>query len=264
MSGEISVVVCLKQVLDPEVPASSFKIDAETNSIIAQGVPPVINPYDESALELAIRLKQNNPAVKISAISFGPNLARPVMMKALAVGADELYLIESQTANPDGRVTATVLAAAIRKIGFDLVLAGRQASDTNSGAVGPALAQILGVPAICWARKLALENGELKVERVVPDGLEIFAGPLPALVTVSHEAGELRLPKLTDIRKAKLKPIHALCPDELELGATPKPALNLLHLEKPARERQCRILQADSEQESGVLLAKTLAGEGII
>jgi electron transfer flavoprotein beta subunit len=264
MSGEIRVVVCLKQVLDPEAPASSLKIDAETNSIIAQGVPPVINPYDESALELALRLKENHPSVKISALSFGPNLARPVMMKALAVGADELFLIESQAADPDGGMTAAVLAAAIRKIGFDLVLAGRQASDTNSGGVGPALAEIFGLPAICWARKLALANGELTVERVAPDGLEIFEGPLPALVTVSHEAGELRMPRLTDIRKARLKPIHTLRPAELELGEMPKPSLNLLRLEKPARERKCLILQGESEEESGVLLAKTLAGEGII
>jgi electron transfer flavoprotein beta subunit len=264
MSGEVRVVVCLKQVLDPEAPVSSFKIDPETKTISAQGVPPVINPYDESALELALRLKEDHPGVKISCLSFGKNLARPVLMKALAVGADQLFMIEAPAADPDGRLTALVMAAAIRKIGFDLVLAGRQAADTNSGAVGPALAEILGIPAVCWAKNIELKDDTLLIERVASDGLEIFQGPLPALVTVSHEAGELRMPKLTDIRKAKTKPISTLSPGDLDLSEPPKTPLNLLNLEKPARERQCRIIQGESQEESGALLARTLVDEGII
>ena len=132
MSEGLHIVVCIKQVRDPEAPASSFKVDSENKQITAEGVPPVMNPYDESALELAIRMKEKDPEVKISAVAFGNKLSRPVMMKALAVGADELYLIEDE-AEAGGNQAAVVLAAAVKKIGFDLVLAGRQASDTNSG-----------------------------------------------------------------------------------------------------------------------------------
>jgi electron transfer flavoprotein beta subunit len=264
MSDPLRVIVCLKQVLDPEAPAASFTIDPQAKTISATGVPPVINPYDESALELALRFKEIHGAVKISALSFGKNLARPVLMKALAVGADELFLIESEIPNPEGRMTALVLAAAIRKIGADLILAGRQAADTNSGAVGPALAEILGWPVVCWVKKIELADRTLAVERVTPDGLEILQGPLPALVTVSHEAGELRMPKLIEIRNAKAKPISAFNLKTLELHDPPQTALNLLNLEKPARERQCRIIQSESEEEAGEILAQTVTREGII
>ncbi len=263
MSEGIRIVVCIKQVTDPEAPAASFKVVPEKMEIIAEGVPPVINPYDESALELALKIKDARPGVHITAIGFGPKLARPVMMKSLAVGADELYMIKEDI-EVDGHVTAAVLASAISRIGFDLVLAGRQAADTNSGTVGPALAVRLGIPAVSWARKVDVEDDKLMVERVIPDGYEILRGPLPALVTVSHEAGELRMPKLRDIKRAKEKPIHNLSFADLELDSVPDTATRRIRLEAPSRERHCRFIEGETPAEAGTSLAQALIEDSVL
>lgn len=263
MGEPIRIVVCVKQVVDPEAPASSFKVDAASRTIAADGVPPVINPYDESALEVALRIKEALPETKITAVGLGAKLARPVMMKALAVGADELYLLEDSTLSADSRATASVLAAAIRRIGFDLVLAGRQASDTNSGTVGLLLATLLGVPAVTWARKAEIDGSGLKVERVIPEGYETLRGQLPALVTVSHEAGQLRTPKLMDIRKAKQKPVQSLTIAELGIKM-PERAVELVGLQPQDRKRHCRIIEGENQEQVGANLAKKLVEDGVL
>lgn len=261
---EIHIVVCTKQVLDPEAPASSFKIDSEAKSISAQGVPPVINPYDESALELAIRMKEANPGVRISALGFGPKLAQPVMLKSLAVGADELYLIEEPSIEADGYVTAAILASALHKIGFDLVLAGRQAADTNSGGVGLALAELLDIPAISWARNIEIEGDRLKIERVIPDGYEVLYGSMPALITVSHEAGEMRLPKIADIRSAKTKPIHSWTMADLGMEKIPERTIECVHLQAPEMERHCHFIEGETPEEAGANLARILIEDSVL
>lgn len=263
MSGPV-IAVLIKQVLDPEAPASSFRIDSTGKNITGQGVPPVINPYDESALELALRIKEANPETRIVAVAFGKGLARPVLMKSLAVGADELYLIEDSLEEADGRATAAVLAAAVKKIAPDLVLAGRQAADTNAGSVGLAVAETLGLAAVSWVRKVEVSEGVVTVEKITPNGYEVVRGPLPALCTVSHEAGGLRMPKLPDIRKAKQKPIHNWGLADLEMDGAPASGLCLQGLEKPARERQCRFIEGDSDEEAGSKLAEVLMEEGIL
>jgi electron transfer flavoprotein beta subunit len=263
MSKPIRIIVCVKQVIDPEAPAASFKIDSENQKISAEGVPPVLSPYDESALELALRMKDARPDVRIAAVSFGPKLARPVLMKTLAVGADELYMIEGQ-AIADTHVTAAVLASLISGMGFDIILAGRQAADTNSGCVGLALATRLNIPSVSWARKVDVEDDKLIVERVIPDGYETLRGSMPALVTVSHEAGSLRLPKLQDIKKAKEKPIHNLRLDDLKLDPFPNPLTSLIRLEAPLRRRHCRLIEADTPSDAATQLAQTLIRAGVL
>jgi electron transfer flavoprotein beta subunit len=248
MTEAIRIVVCTKQVPDPEAPASSFRVNSETRSITGEGVPPVISPYDESALELALCIKEFNQQAKITAVSYGPKLALPVLMKSLAVGADELYMIQGPPDNTDGYVTTAVLAAAIRKIGFDLVLAGRQAADTNLGGVGLALSVLLGIPAVSWAHKIEIDGERVKVERVIPNGYEALCGPMPALITVSHEAGELRMPKLTD----------------LETGGIPGPAIECVRLQTPDRERHCRFIEGETPSETGVNLARILIENGVL
>jgi len=264
MSEGIHIVVCIKQVPDPEAPAASFKVNSETKTILADGVPPVMNPYDESALEVALRIKETQPDVRITVVSFGPKLAKAVLLKALAVGADELYMIEDQSVDADGHVTARILSSVLEKIGFDLVLAGRQASDSNSGVVGLALAEMLSVPAVSWARKIGSDADHLVIERVIPDGFEVLRGPMPALVTISHEAGELRSPKLPDMRKARQKPIHRMSVADFETDRTPERLIDCIRLEPPQRERSCRFIEGDSPAEAGISLGKILIEEGIL
>ena len=144
----LRIIVCIKQVLDPEAPSSTFRVDSETKRVIPpKGVPPVLNPFDENALEAALRIKDTQGA-QITVISMGRNLAKPIVRKSLAAGADELILLEDDAFEDlDSYSTAYILAVAIKKNGqYDLVLCGREAADTDAGQVGSGIAEILGHP----------------------------------------------------------------------------------------------------------------------
>jgi electron transfer flavoprotein beta subunit len=127
---ELQIIVCVKQVPDPEGPADSFKVDPEAKKVIPVGIPPVINPFDENALEAALRIK-NQSNSKVTVLSMGEKLAQPVLRKALAAGADDLILLmDHHFKDLDSYSTAYVLSSAIRRIGaYDLILTGRQAGD---------------------------------------------------------------------------------------------------------------------------------------
>ena len=134
----MNIIVCVKQVPDPEAPPASFKIDPVTNKVIPPpGVPPVISPFDEQAVEAALRIKDAKGG-KITVISLGVNLLRDVVKKPLSMGADELILLEDPAyVEGDSWTTAYALAMAIKKVGqFDLIICGRQAADTDAGQVG--------------------------------------------------------------------------------------------------------------------------------
>ena len=144
----MNVIVCIKQVIDPEAPPSSFKIDTSTSRVVPPpGVSPVISTFDEYAVEAALRIKEATGG-KVTALSLGVNLLRDVVKKTLAMGADELILLEDPAfTDGDSWSTAYALAMAIKKIGqFDLVLCGRQAADWDSGQVGSGIAEFWDCP----------------------------------------------------------------------------------------------------------------------
>ena len=129
----MNMVVCVKQVIDPEAPPASFKIDPATSKAVMAGVPPVIDPYGEYAVEASLKIKDANGG-KITAVSLGTNLLRDVVKKPLAMGADELILLEDEAfAEGDSWSTAYALAMAIKKVGeYDLIFCGRQAADWDT------------------------------------------------------------------------------------------------------------------------------------
>src|SRR4030042_1666066 len=168
----MNIIVCVKQVIDPQAPPSSFKIDASTNKVVPPpGVPPVISTFDEYAVEAALKIKETVGG-KVTALSLGVNLLRDVVKKPLAMGADELILLEDPAlADGDSWSTAYALAMAIKKLGqFDLVLCGRQAADWDAGQVGSGIAELLGIPSVTIVRKIEVAGNKAKVERVIPDG----------------------------------------------------------------------------------------------
>ena len=143
----MNMIVCAKQVIDPEAPPASFKIDTANNRVIPpEGVPPVISPFDENAVEAALRIKDKQDS-KITVLSLGNNLVRDVVKKPLSMGADELVLLEDEGfVGGDSWSTAYALAMAIKKIGeYDLIFCGRQAADWDSGQVGSGIAEFLGL-----------------------------------------------------------------------------------------------------------------------
>ena len=256
----LNIIVTVKQVVDPEAPPSTFRIDPEAKrAIAAPGVPPVLNPYDENALEAALRIKDLNHC-EVTAISMGTKLAKAVLRKCLAAGADELFLLEDDAfENLDSHSTALILTAAIKKIGkYDLILTGRMASDTNAGEVGSGIAEIIGIPAVTTARKVEVDGGKITVERVVSDGYEVIESPLPTLVTVSHELGELRSVPLQQLMAAQKKPITVWRCKDLGFTSLPTGRTKMLKLYIPRKEARCEVIGGETEEEKGANLALKL------
>lgn len=261
------IIVCAKQVPDPQASSTGTTVDVQAKRVIPpHGTPPVISPYDECALEAALKIKDVHGG-HVTVISVGKNLARPVFRKALASGADELMLLEDSVFERlDSYATASVLASAIRQIGsFDLILCGRQAADTDAGQVGSGLAQLLGIPCVTVACNIEICQGKVSVTRLVSDGYEVIEATLPALVTVSSEIGELRYPKLKDLQAAQKVPIVTRNAAQLGINVPSLTRLNLVSLTPPHhRKVDCCIVTGDTPEIAGERLALTLREQNII
>ncbi len=255
------IIVCMKQVPDPSASSTGVKVDSEAKRVIMpQGTPPVLSPFDENALEAALKLKDAQGA-RITVISAGRNLAKQVLRRSLAVGADELILLEDNDFEKlDSYATSQILATAIRQAGeYDLILCGRQASDTDAGQVGSGIAEILTIPCITAACKIDISDGKAVVERVVSDGIEVVETQTPALVTASSEIGELRYPPLKNVMAAQKIPITVHNRQALGIDLSPMKKLNLVTLSAPpGRTTQCQFIETETPEEAGTSLALKL------
>lgn len=259
----MNMIVCVKQVIDPEAPPASFKIDSATNKAMMTGVPPVIDPYGEYAVEAALKVKDVNGG-KITAISLGDKMLREVVKKPLSMGADELILLEDGAfIDGDSWSTAYALANAIKKVGeYDLILCGREASDTNAGQVGLGIAEILGLPSVNLVKKIEITDGKAKVERMTADGYEVVEVSLPAVLTVSNEIGEPRYPTIKGIMAAKKKEPVIWKPADIgvepsQVGVAGQRA-KMLKLFQPVREGKCEVVEGDTPEEAAANLALKL------
>lgn len=261
----LNITVCIKQVSDPEAPASAYKIDAEARQVILKGIPPVLSPFDENALEAALRIKDAHES-KVTVISMGRNLSKAVLMKSLAVGADELLLLEDSAFEEiDSYTTAFILASAIRKLGrYDLILTGREAADTNAGNVGCGIAEILGIPSVTIASKVELGDERARIERVVSDGYEVIKAPLPCLITVSNELGELRYATVQQLVCSQKKPIMTWNAQQLGLDPSQMRQTRLLRLFIPQKESRCEVVGGETAEEMGANLAVKLRAAKIL
>ena len=259
----MNILVCVKQVPDPETPPAGFKVDpAAKRAIQPLGTAPVISPFDENAAEAALRVKDKYGGT-VAVLTMGPPAAEDVLRHAMALGADDGFLLHSPAIEEfDSYSIAHILSAAIKKIGsFDLILCGREAADWNAGQVGLGIAEFLGMPCVTLAKKIEVIENKLKVERVIPGSFEVVEVPLPALLTVTNELGLPRYPNLKGIMAAKKKQIKALTIQDigLETSSLASPdSLRLLDLFVPVRERQCHLFQADSVEEAAAALAEKI------
>ncbi len=260
----MNLIVCVKQVIDPEAPPASFKIDPTANKVIPPpGVSPVVSPFDENAVEAALKIKDAKGA-KVTALSLGTGLLREVVKKPLSMGADELILLEDPAfVDGDSWSTAYALAMAIKKIGaFDLILCGRQAADWDAGQVGAGIAEILGLPSVTLAKKIEMLDGKARVERVLADGYEVVETALPALVTVSNELGEPRYPTIKGIMAAKKKEPIVWKPADIGVDAAKVGAAGrhskVVKLFQPVHEGKCTVVQGETPEEAGANLAVKL------
>ena len=266
----MNIIVCMKQVPDPEGPQDCFVINPETVRVEPRGIPPVLSLFDENALEAALRIKDaREDEVRITVISMGRRISNAVLQKALAVGADDLVKVEGEvfeSGGMDSYAAASALAAAVSKIGvYDLILAGRQAADWNAGQVGTFLAGLLGIPAVTLARKVDIQGEQAVVERLLPNGYEVVEVPLPALVMASNEVGEMRYPTMIQRRDAKKKPVKAWGQEDIGFEGVRQHRLILRRLFLPEmRQGQCRIIQGETPAKAGRNLARRLRDDGVL
>ncbi len=260
----MNIIVCVKQVPDPEIPPSKFKIDPVTKKVIPPpGVPPVISVFDERAVEAACRIKDKHGG-KITVISMGTGKVADVIKHSISMGADDGFVIQDEAfENLDSFGTAYVLFKAIQKIGaYDIVLCGRQSADLSNGQVGPILSEMLRIPLVSLAFNIEVEDKKLKVKRIIKDGYEVIETPIPSLITVSSEIGLPRLPAGVRLMLASRKQIPIW--KAKDIGVDPSEVEKISgHTEItdifiPTRKTVCEMITGATPSEAGVNLALKL------
>jgi len=181
----MKIVACIKQVPD----TTEVRIDKETNTLIREGVPSILNPDDANALEQALAFKDANEDVHITVVSMGPPQADVMLRECLAMGADEAVLLSDRAfGGSDTWATSNAIAAGIRAIGdYDLILAGRQAIDGDTAQVGPQIAEKLHLPQVTYAGEVTKEGESLIIKRMLEDGYMLVKVPTPCMITCIKE-----------------------------------------------------------------------------
>jgi electron transfer flavoprotein beta subunit len=256
----MKIIVTVKQVPDPDIPPTHFKVDEGARKVVPpSGVAPVMNGYDGNALEAALRLKEKHGGA-VTVLTVGGPEARDTLKRAIAMGADAAVHINDPTlVDADSSTTASVLAAAIRKIGeYDLIISGRQASDTDAGQVPLGVAEILDLPSVAPVVSIEPSESGLRVHRMVEDGYQVIEVGLPALLAVSSEIGEPRYPPLRGIMAAGRAQIPAWSAADLGIDPARSRRTTLRRLYVEQREARVDLIEADSPEEAGVALADRL------
>jgi electron transfer flavoprotein beta subunit len=229
----MNVVVCVKQVPDPN---SVGQLDPSTHNLKREGVEVVLDPGDEFGIEAGLQLAEAHGG-QVTVVSMGPEKGLDAIRKALAMGAAKGVLVSDPSlAGADALTTAKVLAAAIRREGFDLVIAATESTDGYTGVVPQAMAELLGVPAVTFAKAIESDGTTLKVRRQTEAGYDRVEATLPAVVSVTAGVNEPRYPSLKGIMAAKSKPVDRLGVADLGLdGLTPGQAIVSV---QPAEQRK--------------------------
>lgn len=213
----MKIIVCIKQVPD----AKDVRLDPETNTLAREGVESIMNPYDQHALEEAVRIKEEHGG-EVTVITMGPPQAEAMLRDAVACGADKAVLVSDRAfAGADTWATSYTLEKAVKKLGeFDLVLCGKQAIDGDTAQVGPGLAMRLDIPFLTCIQKVREVSAEnIVVERMMDDGFDVVQAPFPLLLTVVKNINDPRVPSLKGKMKAKKVAITTLTAEDI--GADP-------------------------------------------
>ena len=212
----MNIIVCIKQV-----PASTkVRVDSTTGTFKTdESEDPIINPFDEYAIEEGLRLREKYEGV-VKIVTMGPPRAERAVRTAIAMGADEGYLITDLLfSGADTQATSYTLANAIKKIGeFDLIITGKQTWDGDTAQVGPGIAEMLDIPFVAWVRKIEeIKDNTITVERLMESGYDIIQMPLPSLISVVKEINEPRLASLKGIMKSKKTEIKKISAEDLDI-----------------------------------------------
>ncbi len=267
----MNILVCIKQVPD----TTEIKIDPVKNTLIREGVPSIVNPFDTYALEAAARIKDADPNAKIVVVTMGPPQAEKALRECLAIAADKAYLVtDRKFGGSDTIATSYVLKMTVKKLEelegkFDAIFCGKQAIDGDTGQVGPELAEWLDVPQVtnCWEVEVAGDT--LKVKKQTDDGFEIVGTKMPCLITYTQPSWEVRYPNI----KRKLAANKAEIPnisvadlagiEEVRLGLNGSPTKVKKSFVPPKREGGIKI-EKDTPEEGAKELFKMLNDNSII
>ena len=256
----MEIIVLLKQVPATE---SFIGIADDDLSIKTEDIKWVINPYDEFAVEEALRIKEAQGG-SVTIVSAGQERAVEAIRTALAMGADKGILIKDPVVdNCDALGIARILAAAVKDLQFDLIIAGQRAVDDDNFQVGTAVAEFLGIPNISLVIKEEIADGKIKCQRTVEGGTVVLEAPLPALFTTQRGLNEPRYASLPGIMKAKKKPLDIKSFSDIGIDASEigEPKSKILAMKLPPEREGGRIIKGDSSQSIAAELVNALNEE---
>lgn len=208
----MKIVVCIKQVPD----TTEVKLDPKTNTLIRDGVPSIINPDDKAGIEAALQLKEQVGGT-VTVVCMGPPQADVAIREAMAMGCDDGVLLSAREfGGSDTFATATIIAAGLKKVGFDIVITGRQAIDGDTAQVGPQIAEQLNIPQISYVEELKAEGDVLVVKRQFEDRYHILEVKPPCLITALSELAEPRYMSIGGVMDAYKKEIPVYGFDDLK------------------------------------------------
>ena len=257
----MNILVCLKQILDPEVPARDFRVDAARREAEQGSANLVTNIFCENALESALQLRERAGDAKITVLSYGRPTAEDALRKALAMKADAAALVlnESEGA-PDPLAVARVLAAAVRRLGeFDLIMTGREAGDWGAGQTGGLLAEELGLPCVSFVDTIETAGGSLRLKRQTDSGWEVFEATPPVVVTITNDEHNVpRIPKVRDVMMSYRQPLTKFALADLGLTANGNTYYEVAELFIPQKETRCDFASGDTLDEKVEALARRI------
>jgi electron transfer flavoprotein beta subunit len=256
----MNIVVCIKQIIDPEIPGEQFKLDPASKRQVRGGLSLVISAYDQNALEVALQLREKAGG-KITALSLGEPEAQGAVKSAMGAG---VLVSDPVLAGSDSFGVAHVLGKAIRKIGpTDLILTGCVSGDTGSKMVGPLVAEELGIPSVAFVSRIEVKDGSLVVRRIVEDGYELVEAPMPVVASiVSDDTNVPRYSKLKDIMAAARKTVPVWKAADLEVDPSRVGSagrrLAVRDVALVQRDSRCELVTGDTPAEQAERLAARL------
>ncbi|UCH80133.1 MAG: electron transfer flavoprotein subunit beta/FixA family protein [Nitrospiraceae bacterium] len=256
----MNIIVCIKQVPD----TAEIKINPETNTLMREGVPSIINPFDLNAIEAALQIREQSGG-KISVLTMGPPQAEASLRDAIAMGADEAVLLSDKAfAGSDTWATSYTLAKAIEKLGADIIFCGKQAIDGDTAQVGPETAEFLNIPHISYIRKIEeVSDNSIRVQRLMDEGYDIVESGLPVLLTVVKELNEPRMPSLKGKMAAKKAEIKVMGfadieADENSLGLKGSPT-QVKNIFAPELKAERKMIEGSPEEQVDSLIRELKA-----
>ncbi len=260
----MNIVVCMKQVPD----TTAEKTLNPDGTLDRANVPAVVNPWDEYAIETALRIREAQGG-EVTLLCMGPENAPETIRRGLAMGADKAVLVTDPALHgSDMWATGLVLAQALKKLQFDLVLFGSQSTDAGGGIVYGIVAELLGLPQISWVNQIEVADGKVRGQRLSDAGFDVVEAALPALVSITQTPYEPRYSTLPNIMKAKKKELLTWSPaeigvpmDQVGLGAA---RTAVVGTEKPQTARQTSVYVAEDPEATAKYIADFLAARKLI